>query len=191
MLTRLRLLAEPLLNRISRYLAVAPAWTYTVAGLLVAIVYVVLAGMGYAYWALAALLISGFLDAVDGSVARVRGEAGPRGALLDSVTDRLADTLYGLGLIVLGFNPILAYLYTALALLVSYVRARFESIACGSTLEGIGLMERGDRILALAITIALYPLSRTAAYVALIALVILTAYTAAYRFATAYRLVKA
>src|SRR5438105_6851994 len=39
------------------------------------------------------LIVAGLFDIFDGGVARLRGEAGPAGAFLDSVLDRLSDVI--------------------------------------------------------------------------------------------------
>src|SRR5207253_5195724 len=39
------------------------------------------------------LIVAGLFDIFDGGVARLRGEAGPAGAFLDSVLDRVSDAI--------------------------------------------------------------------------------------------------
>ena len=39
------------------------------------------------------LIVAGLFDIFDGGVARLRGEAGPAGAFLDSVLDRISDVI--------------------------------------------------------------------------------------------------
>jgi len=97
------------------------------------------------------LLISGFLDALDGVVARAYGKVTLFGGFLDSLLDRYADSLVLTG-IILGWlaegSPLwlLAGLFAVLgSLLVSYSRARAE--AAGVKMETVGLAERAERII--------------------------------------------
>ena len=147
MLGRLRGRVRGALEAAASPLAVLPADFYTVLGLAGALAYLWAARAGDP--ALAALLLaaSGLLDALDGAVARLRGEAGPRGAYLDSLLDRVADTVYAAGFLALGYPEWSVLAFLAGALLTSYARARFESLA-GRSMEGIGLLERSDRVAA-------------------------------------------
>jgi archaetidylinositol phosphate synthase len=156
LLTRLRKklssIVEPAAARFAR---LASANFYTALGLVAAGVFAFLCWADLLPYALLSLLVSGFLDAVDGAVARLRGEASGRGALLDSTADRLSDVAYSAGFLFLGYSPLLALLFAAGSLMVSYVRARFEAIA-GKSMEGVGLMERAERIIALALVVTLH-----------------------------------
>jgi archaetidylinositol phosphate synthase len=96
------------------------------------------------------LLVSGFFDMVDGSVARVTGKTTKKGAFLDSSFDKIAETAIFMGIAFGGLaSPLLAMLALALSLLVSYTRARAESL--GIELKGIGIGERAERLLIVAI----------------------------------------
>lgn len=121
------------------------------------------------------ILLSGFLDAIDGAVARASGSASRRGAFLDSFIDRVCEIIYGLSFIELGFNPILVLLFTGSSLLVSYTRSRGESL--GVQLMGVGLMERAERLVALALSSLIYyyePIIATYLYTAATILVVIT-----------------
>ncbi len=79
------------------------------------------------------ILTSGFLDMIDGAIARATHTASERGSFMDSVFDRVSD-----GLILLGMGfPINNFLLPALAIhsamLVSYVRAKAESLGIKGT----------------------------------------------------------
>ncbi|MFN3655572.1 MAG: CDP-alcohol phosphatidyltransferase family protein [Candidatus Nitrosotenuis sp.] len=98
----------------------------------------------------ALLLISGFFDVVDGQVARVTKKVSKKGGFLDSVFDKIAEVAIFLGLLVGGFTePYLVFLAITLSLLVSYARSRAESL--GVKLQGIGIGERAERLLVIAI----------------------------------------
>ena len=96
------------------------------------------------------LLASGFCDALDGALARIYGETTVFGGFLDSLLDRYVDAII-LGGIILGG---LCHLFWGLAaligsLLVSYVRARAE--AAGVKMETVGIAERAERLIILAV----------------------------------------
>lgn len=157
MLTRLRPLASRVLGYLAKPLAFLPADFYTATGLLLAVVYLVACLHERVFLGFILLLLSGFFDALDGFIARVRGEASPRGAFLDSFVDRVADSMYAMGFLLLGYNMYTVYLMLTGSLLVSYARARFESLT-GKGMEGLGVMERSDRTLALAFTLLVHSL---------------------------------
>ena len=96
------------------------------------------------------LLVSGFFDIVDGQVARVTSKTSKKGAFLDSVFDKIAEVAIFLGILIGGYaEPYLVLLAITLSLLVSYTRARAESF--GIKLQGIGIGERAERLLVIAI----------------------------------------
>src|SRR5256712_7665094 len=97
------------------------------------------------------LLISGFFDIVDGQVARVTGKTSKKGAFLDSVFDKIAEVAIFLGILIGNYSVegYLILLAITLSLLVSYTRARAESL--GVQLQGIGIGERAERLLVIAI----------------------------------------
>lgn len=146
MLTRLRNRVSGILAAVAAKLAVLPADFYTVIGLIGAVLFLLSVSLGPLVAAVF-LAISGLLDALDGAVARLRGEAGPRGAFLDSMLDRVADTLYALGFYMLGYPAEAVILFLSAALITSYARARYEALA-GQSMEGVGLLERADRLVA-------------------------------------------
>jgi archaetidylinositol phosphate synthase len=96
------------------------------------------------------LLVSGFFDIVDGQVARYTKKVSKKGGFLDSVFDKIAEVAIFAGLLVGGFaEPIWILLAITLSLLVSYARSRAESL--GIKLQGIGIGERAERLLVIAI----------------------------------------
>ena len=96
------------------------------------------------------LLISGFFDVIDGQVARYTKKVSKKGGFLDSVFDKIAEVAIFAGLLVGGFaEPIWVLLAITLSLLVSYARSRAESL--GVKLQGIGIGERAERLLVIAI----------------------------------------
>jgi archaetidylinositol phosphate synthase len=105
------------------------------------------------------LLISGFFDVVDGSVARVMKKSTTKGAFLDSNIDKVSEALIFIGIAIGGLsNPILAMIALSTCILVSYLRARAESL--GIDLKGVGIGERAERLLILSIC-GLIPISES------------------------------
>jgi archaetidylinositol phosphate synthase len=134
----------------------------------------------------ATILVSGFIDVVDGALARLKSMATKRGAFLDSIIDRLCEVIYSLSLIEIGFEPRLVLAYTGLSMMVSYGRARGESL--GVSMSGVGLMERAERLIGLVVTLVVFIFNNTSAQIALLVLTTLTGITVLERFIHAWRL---
>ena len=164
MLNKLRNLLEPTLRRIGAIFAStglsANFWTGLglAVSVLAAIAYTSNAflNLDWTPWNFAAviggilLLVSGFFDIVDGSVARITKRISNKGAFLDSVFDKIAEVII-FGGIALGqlADSFWCLVALGLSLLVSYTRARAESL--GGKLKGIGIGERAERLLIIAI----------------------------------------
>ena len=114
-------------------------------------------GFIYLRWADFLLLIGGFFDIVDGSVARATKHSTQKGSFLDSTGDRISESVIFIG-IALGnlAQPIWCMVALSLSFLVSYVRAKAESL--GVELAGLGVGERAERLLILAI-VSLVPIA--------------------------------
>ncbi|MFW9986225.1 MAG: archaetidylinositol phosphate synthase [Candidatus Odinarchaeota archaeon] len=98
--------------------------------------------------ALLLLFISGFVDALDGAVARATGKTTPFGGVLDSICDRYSDAIVLFGVILGGWvSPFWGIIAIVGSLLVSYTRARAE--AAGVTQLGVGIAERPERLIIL------------------------------------------
>lgn len=155
MLNNLRESLVPVLEKIGRVFAstgLSPNF-WTAAGLVLAFAAALAYGLNFDYALVIGgvlLLASGFLDIVDGQVARVSKRTSSRGAFLDSVSDKAAEVAIFLGILMGGFaEPYLVFLAVTMSLLVSYTRARAESL--GIKLQGIGIGERAERLLVIAI----------------------------------------
>jgi len=96
------------------------------------------------------MLASGLLDALDGALARLYGEATNFGGFFDSLLDRYADAIIICGIILGGLTEVSWGLAALMgSLLVSYARARAE--AAGVKMESVGLAERAERLVLLAL----------------------------------------
>ncbi len=92
-------------------------------------------------------------DALDGTMARLRGEASEFGAFVDSVTDRYSE-LFILGGLLYHFlqtndhfSAMAVYLAAAGSVLVSYVKARADSLKFDAN---TGVLTRLERYLVIA-----------------------------------------
>ena len=100
------------------------------------------------------ILFAGFLDMLDGQVARRQNRVTAFGAFYDSTLDRYADMALYMGLLVYysvsGRTPyvVVAAVATAGSVMVSYARARAESLI---PLCKVGFMERPERLVLLII----------------------------------------
>lgn len=173
MLTRLRRisrrLVKPVVNILLKLGIRANHLTLLSLTLLPLYVYSLTVKWGIA--AIVVLVIIGFLDLVDGELARARGESTPLGSFLDSFTDRVVDVVVIGGLILLGFNTLIVYSLMAISLLVSYCRAKGESL--NLRVEGVGLVERAERLITLLVILILY--YYVSSYYASVLLVVLLA----------------
>lgn len=99
------------------------------------------------------ILLMGPVDALDGTMARLRGESSDLGAFVDSVTDRYSELVILGGLLIHFLQSgqpnytWLVYLAAAGSVLVSYVRARAASLGYDTK---VGILTRAERYLVLA-----------------------------------------
>jgi CDP-diacylglycerol--glycerol-3-phosphate 3-phosphatidyltransferase len=158
----------------------------TALGALMSVLAAVSIGLGHLALGFALVLLTAVPDVLDGAVAKASGTASPRGAFFDSVMDRVSDAFllggvawylaseYG------GYWPLLPMAVLGASMLISYERAKAESL--GFDARG-GLMERAERIVALAIgllfSVLLIPM--------LFLMLALTVFTAVQRFMKVWR----
>jgi CDP-diacylglycerol--glycerol-3-phosphate 3-phosphatidyltransferase len=97
-------------------------------------------------------LAMGPVDALDGTIARLRGEPSDFGAFVDSVVDRYSELIIYSGLLAhyIHVNDslmiILTFVATAGSFLVPYVRARAEGLGFEAK---VGILTRMERFLIL------------------------------------------
>ncbi len=96
------------------------------------------------------ILMSTPFDALDGTMARLRGEASEFGAFVDSVTDRYSELFIFGGLLFYftqqgdALSIIGIYVAAAGSVLVSYVKARADSVKFDAN---VGILTRVERFL--------------------------------------------
>ena len=107
--------------------------------------------MGHLIWGTVIVTSFALTDALDGTMARMRGGTGKFGALLDSSMDRIADAaVFGAVVYYLAGegNPyggmVAALISLAAGQVVSYVKARAQSLGLDAD---VGIAERLERLL--------------------------------------------
>ena len=177
MLNRYRWAVEALLDRIVGPRVPLGPNSLTAIALLTSLLAPLVAWLGAGPLLVALVLLSSAaLDVLDGYVARRKGSATRFGAFLDSTSDRVADAAYTAAMMLCGvLEPAAALLLLAAEYLVSYARARAEGL--GLQLKGVGLMERGERVLLKALALAAYAFSEVAGRVIAWILIALTIFT--------------
>ncbi len=156
MLDRLR-------TRLQSFLAAVGAWfarlepsptAWTVVGLIVSfLAAAAYSTSGYQGEALGGVLVlvAGWFDVVDGAVAKATGRTSKRGAFLDSTLDRVAEVALFAGILLGGYStPTYVLIALSLSLLVSYTRAKGDAL--GVALSGVGIGERSERLLIMAVS---------------------------------------
>jgi CDP-diacylglycerol--glycerol-3-phosphate 3-phosphatidyltransferase len=127
--------------------------TITILGLVGNTIGAVLLAQGKMTWGGLLILLMGPIDALDGTMARLRGEDNDFGAFVDSVTDRYSELIILGGLLFYYLQQSqwlaagLTYAAAGGSVLVSYVRARAQSLGYDSK---VGLLTRMERYLVLA-----------------------------------------
>ena len=113
----------------------------TVLGLIIAVFSAYLISVGQLAFGGIALLVSGIFDILDGAVARLSDKETKYGAFLDSVTDRISESVILLGLLIFfldtssTWGAVLTYTAVVGSIGVSYVRARAEALGIECKIE--------------------------------------------------------
>lgn len=103
-------------------------------------------------WGGLLVIASGYMDTLDGQMARSTGEAGPAGAFLDSLLDRYSDFLFVFGILLhyhrygaLNFTVVLILVWLAFGTLIgNYAQARAEGLNDSCS---VGFWERPETVL--------------------------------------------
>jgi len=123
----------------------------TLAGLMFAVIAGMLAAIGWLPLAALILLLSGFLDALDGELARQSESQTPFGAFLDSISDHYGDFAVYLGIAwqTLHSGEQATVLLTLVAMFGSLVGSQIRSRAgmMGLDTKDVGIFTRAERII--------------------------------------------
>src|SRR3954454_14530020 len=122
----------------------------TVAGTVGVLAGSYLGAIGQLFWGTVVVTLCALTDALDGTMARMRGGTGKFGALLDSSMDRIADgAVFGAVVYYMATegNPyggtVAALLSLVAGQVVSYVKARAQSLGLNAD---VGIAERLERL---------------------------------------------
>ncbi len=176
MLSKLRLRASSFFSGIVTVLRLKPTH-YTFMGLVFSFLYLAAMYQGNIFLAILFILLSGFMDVLDGLAARLVYSPSRFGAFLDSVFDRIEDGVYIIGLMFIEtttLNILLVMVMLAQTLLISYISARARSLKLNIDNE-TSVMERSDRIILLTIILITYIILGTRIYLHLMLLYIILA----------------
>ena len=126
------------------------------------------------------MLLSGWLDAVDGEIARSRG-ATKFGDLLDHTVDRIADFVFLLGITFSGVIPVwLGVVAIVTVSLVSYIGTQSQALTAKR--EYSGILGRSDRIVLITVIGLLQTVYANSILYGMYAIVILSSITFIQRF---------
>jgi len=113
----------------------------------------ILLATGHITWGGIVVLLMGPMDALDGTMARLRGESSKFGAFVDSVTDRYSELVILAGLMAYYLQESnwlacgLVYVSAVGSVMVSYIKARAEALGFDAR---VGILTRAERYLVLA-----------------------------------------
>lgn len=149
--------------------------------------------LGELFWGTMVITLFVFSDVLDGVMARIAGTTGRWGSFLDSTLDRVQDAAVFLGLMLWFFGAgdfwiagVAAAASMALGMLVSYVRAKAESLGFDAN---TGIAERAERLVVTLVFAGLTGLGLNPWVLAVVLLVLAaaSAITVGQRMVTVYR----
>jgi phosphatidylglycerophosphate synthase len=181
-------------SRLGRHLAFIPFSPnqITLSALLFAIIGLFFAHQGSPFPSLLFFILAGAADAIDGAVARARGQVSAKGAYIDGIVDRLVEFLFVLSLF---FYPLPAFILPAWLLLLfllffgsamtsfatAYANHRkvasYAKISCQP-----GVLPRAERLLLLYAALFFVPIFPASASFILLCAAALSLLTFAQRF---------
>lgn len=166
----------------------------TIVGTLgVALGALILFPLGELFWGTMVITLFVFSDVLDGVMARIAGTTGRWGSFLDSTLDRVQDAAVFLGLMLWFFGAgdfwiagVAAAASMALGMLVSYVRAKAESLGFDAN---TGIAERAERLVVTLVFAGLTGLGLNPWVLAVVLLLLAaaSAITVGQRMVTVYR----
>ena len=183
-------LTEPAVRLLART-SITPS-NITWLGFLLAVGAAALIITGHLFAAGFVVLVSGFLDMLDGTLARHTNQATLFGAILDSTLERLSEAVLLLGILVLyardqSLAPVLLVGIALIgSLLVSYIRARAEALGLECQ---VGIFTRPERVIVLALGLLLNQIDN-ALVIALAIIVVFSFITAGQRLSYVWRQTK-
>jgi len=166
----------------------------TVTGLMVTTAAAVLIAFDHPFAGGLVLLFALIFDVLDGALARVANRSYAYGAFLDSTVDRYSEAAIMVSLLIFFLRhgqlvgPVLVVIATIGSFLVSYIRARAQSL--GFTCDG-GLMARPERVLLTVSGLLLTPISIAGLLLVVLTLAVFANLTAVQRILIVWRQARA
>lgn len=140
-------LFEPVARRLPNVSPNTVSWISLVAAAFAGISFF-LGGTAYLILALVLLLLSAYLDALDGAIARLTHKASPKGDFVDHVFDRYADVFLLVGVAFSAYcHPAVGFFALVGVLLTSYMGTQAQAVGQGRRYAG--LLGRADRLVLL------------------------------------------
>jgi phosphatidylglycerophosphate synthase len=133
------------------------------------------------------LLLSGFIDMLDGAVARATGQASRFGAVYDHVLDRYAEFAVLIGI---GLGGLVDWIWVVFCLfgmvMASFTRAKAESVG-GLASCTVGVAERQEKIILLLVGSLVQPFVPFGLMIAVIIIGVLSHITVVQRLHYAFK----
>ena len=121
----------------------------TLSAFLIGLLASLMIALGHFTWAILFLWLSGFLDVLDGTLARLVNRASPKGAYMDLIFDRLVEVGVIFAFYLTAPDHVLAYLFFYIGLIFNFstfivAGALFQNKGQKSMYYDIGLVERTE-----------------------------------------------
>lgn len=149
---RIRATTQRIVGRVLGRSRISPN-ALTMIGLFLTLGVTATLSFGYLVWGGVLVLVTSLFDMLDGALARATERNSAFGAFLDSTMDRYSEALIFLGLLIYyqqmpGVHPEIIFVYLTIvgSLMVSYTRARAESLGLECK---VGMLARPERVIIL------------------------------------------
>ncbi len=160
--SKLRKNIQPLFNKIAGLfikLKMTPNMI-TVLAFIIGLLAAICIGFNYTILAFVLLWLSGLLDVLDGTVARLTGRSNPVGAYMDLILDRMVEAAVVLGLFYAYPEHVWMYLIFFVAVLFNFTTfivagALFENDSKKSMHYDVGIAERTETFIVFSLVILL------------------------------------
>ncbi|MGC8645027.1 MAG: CDP-alcohol phosphatidyltransferase family protein [Thermoplasmata archaeon] len=153
-LDKLRGRASFLVNGVASHMPNVSPNSVTLLSFLLSVLFGISFYLGYLIPSFFLILAASYLDALDGSIARMFGKQSKKGDFLDHLTDRYSDLVVLAALAVSHFgNPYLGILAISGTFMTSYVGTQAQAVGLGRIYGGFP--GRADRLVIIMIGIVL------------------------------------
>lgn len=140
-------------DKLGKYFSWLSPNQWTALSLVASLVAFYFLASGNFFFAGLSMVLTGFLDIVDGAVARTTKKASAKGAYIDTIADRYTESILILGLLFADIpsfflaDYVWIFLFFMGSLMTTYAKAAFKE-KTGKDMSG-GLLERAERLILL------------------------------------------